>query len=208
MTCHQPVGQAAVLSDVPHPYPLMPPERGIWWLSGTNLGPVHMSSCAIVCSRLSLSFQEYFARDYSCFICNPQCPLTPLATPDGCLASQYRHLVVKSGTTAGQHNMSSACGSGCCFVRCTPPHIPPQCLPERHLVAKSGSNLGPVHMSPCAIVCNRLSFQEYFARDCIHVSYVTPHCPQHPLATPDGPTSTPPSVQASSGQDWYYCRSA
>ena len=32
----------------------------------------------------------------------------------------YRYLVVKSGTTVGQHHMSSVCGLGCCFVRCTP----------------------------------------------------------------------------------------
>ena len=39
---------------------------------------------------------------------------------------QYRHLVLKSGTTAGQHDIWSDSGSGWCFVRCTPhPHYPP-----------------------------------------------------------------------------------
>ena len=39
---------------------------------------------------------------------------------------QNRNLVVKSGTTACEHDMSWACGSGCCFVRCTStPSMPP-----------------------------------------------------------------------------------
>ena len=151
------------------PHALSAPQREAYGgQSGTNLGPVHMSSCAIVCNRPSLSFQEYFARDciHISYV-TPQCPSDTPYTTCWPLTHQYRHLVVKSGSTAGQHNMSSACGSGCCFVTCTHPSMSPQCLPERHLVAKSGSNLGPVHVSPCAIVCNRLSlsFQEYFARD-------------------------------------------
>ena len=64
----------------------------------------------------------------------PCCPLSPLHllmpptppdapyTPAGPNTPypQNRNLVVKSGTTAGEHDMSSACGSGCCFVRCIP----------------------------------------------------------------------------------------
>ena len=52
--CLQHVCQAAVLSDVQHPPPLNAPrERHLVAKSGTYLGPVHMSSCAIVCNRLS-----------------------------------------------------------------------------------------------------------------------------------------------------------
>ena len=54
-----------------------------------------------------------------------QCPWapntpTPLLVPWHPL-SQNRNLVVKSGTTSGDHDMLSACGSGCCLVTCTPP---------------------------------------------------------------------------------------
>ena len=64
---------------------------------------------------------------------------------------QYRHLVLKSGTTAGQHDIWSDCGSGWCLVRCTPPpHHPPMPLnapptppPQyRHLVVKSSITSG------------------------------------------------------------------
>ena len=43
---------------------------------------------------------------------------------------QYRYLVFKSGTTGGQHDMWSDCGSGWCLVRCILPPItpmPPPC---------------------------------------------------------------------------------
>ena len=49
----------------------------------------------------------------------PKCPIPP--------PPQYRHLVVKSGTTAGQHDMSSACRSGGCVVTCIPPPNHPIC---------------------------------------------------------------------------------
>ena len=84
----------------------------------------HVLLSAIDC----LEFLRVFCnRASSFFICNSQCPTAPFAlcqpldtpTPD-----QYRHLVVKSGTTAGQHDMSSAWRSGLHFVRCTPPHHP------------------------------------------------------------------------------------
>ena len=85
--------------------------------SGTNLGPIDLSSCSIVCSvqQTVLSFQEYFAIDHLDFS-----DVTPntLYTPTGTSMSpphphpQYRHLVVKSVTTTGQHGIWSACGSG------------------------------------------------------------------------------------------------
>ena len=124
----------------------------------------------------------------------PAWPLMPPPPP------QYRHLVVKSGTTAGKHHMSSACGSGCCFMRCTPtPTYPLNATQEKHLVSKIGTNLGPVDLSSCSIVCNRPSWV---------FSYVTPNGPDTPYipCQPLMPPSSPP-VQASSGQEWYYCRS-
>ena len=116
------LGQARIQSDVP-------PSRGIWWprvvwtwvpliwphvlLSAID----HLQFSTVLCNRLS-----------SFLICNPQCP-TPLLPPDTPLP--VRHLVAKSGTTSGEHDMSPACGSGWCFVRCTPsltpnPHMSPQ----------------------------------------------------------------------------------
>ena len=85
-------GQTAVLLDIPHPLMLsqFPPEKHLVAKSGTNLDPVDQYS--------------------------PDTP-TPLSAP--ILQPQYRHLVVKSGTTVGQHHMSPACRVGCCFVRCT-----------------------------------------------------------------------------------------
>ena len=50
--------------------------------------------------------------------CTPWFPLHPMLAPWHPF-SQNRNLVVKSGTTAGEHDMLSTCGSGCCFVTCT-----------------------------------------------------------------------------------------
>ena len=132
MTCHQPVSQT-VLSDVPPPhYPHMPlnapRERHLVAKSGTNWGLVDLRSCSIVCNRLSWLFKSTLQYIVFIFICTPQCPLRPPKPPVSPQwpPPQYRHLVVKGGTTVSQHYMSSACGSGCCFVRCTPiPHVPP-----------------------------------------------------------------------------------
>ena len=54
-------------------------------------------------------------------MCNPNAPghpYTPISPQ--CPHTQYIHVVVKSHTTAGQHNMWSACWSDWCFARCTP----------------------------------------------------------------------------------------
>ena len=53
----------------------------------------------VLCNSLSLYL-----------ICNPQHPLDTPTPPVGPLMPhpKYRHLVIKSGTTAGQHDMSSA----------------------------------------------------------------------------------------------------
>ena len=95
--------------------------------SGTNLDPIDLSSCSIVCSvqQTVLSFQEYFAIDCLDFSDVPPMPPTCLVGPFDA-PPQYRHLVVKSGTTAGQHDMWSTCGSGWCLVKCTP--SPPNSL--------------------------------------------------------------------------------
>ena len=69
----------------------------------------------------------------------PDVPYTPAGPQHP--YPRNRDLVVRSGTTTGEHDMSSACGSGSCFVRCTPtPSYPLNVPRERHLVAKSGIN--------------------------------------------------------------------
>ena len=135
----------------------MPPQCPHRQAFGTTLGPVDLSSdylefSRVLCNRLS-----------TFFICNPQFPLMPPTLPASPKSlytpcqppipplsphHQCRHLVVKSSTTAAQHDMLSACRSGCCFVRCTPtPSCSLNAPRERHLVAKSGPNLGPVDLS-------------------------------------------------------------
>ena len=65
---------------------------------------------------------------------------------------QYRYLVLKSGTTVGQHDIWSDCGSGWCLVRMysppPSPHYAPSMPPShpqyRHLVAKSSTTSGQV----------------------------------------------------------------
>ena len=103
--------------------PSMPPGRGILWprvvLTWVPLAWAHVLLSAIDCLEFS---RVLFNRPSSFFICNLQCPPSAPFIP----TPQYRHLVIKSGTTACQHDMSSACGSGWCFVRCTPtPSMPP-----------------------------------------------------------------------------------
>ena len=83
----------------------------------------------------------------------PACPAIPWHP-----IPQNRNLVVKSSATAHEHDMSWACGSGCCFVRCTPHPLTSLKAPrERYLVARSGINWGPVDLSSCSIICNRPS---------------------------------------------------
>ena len=64
MTCHQPVGQAVVVTHTPPPH--APMERHMVAKSGTNLGLVDLSSdylefSRVLCNRLS-----------SFFKCNPK----------------------------------------------------------------------------------------------------------------------------------------
>ena len=68
--------------------------------------------------------------------------------------------MVKSGTTAGQHDVWQPVGQADILSDVPPSHYLPMPLNApryRHLVAKSGTNLGPIDLSPCAIVCKRPS---------------------------------------------------
>ena len=121
-----------------YPHPITPytsqcsPGRCIWWprvvLTWVPLTWAHVLLSAMDCHEFS---RVLCNRLSSFYICNPQCPLMPPMPPASPLTPppQYRHLVVKTGTTACQHDMSSACGSDWCFIRSTPtpsPHMPPQ----------------------------------------------------------------------------------
>ena len=129
---------------------------------------------------------------------DPQCP------------TQYRHIVGKSGTTAGQHDMSSACRSGWCFVRCTPsPPYAPAMSPGKGIcwprVVLTWVPLTWAHVLLCAIDC--LEFSRVLCNRPSSFFICKPQCP------PDAPTPPvspwhPTPVQASSGQEWYYCRSS
>ena len=137
----------------------------------------------------------------------PWCPHKPL-TPH-----PVRHLVVKSGTTSGQHNISSACGSGWCFVRYNPTPSPlcPLMPPGRGiwwlrmvlaLVPLTWAHvlLSVVFNRPSQVfksTCNGLS---WFFRCYPHALYtlcLPPWCPQ-----------PPPQNRHLVVKEWYYCRSA
>ena len=173
--------------------PSIPLGKDIWWprvvLSYVQLTWAHVLLSVIyhllfsrvLCKRLS-----------SFFICNPQYPpdssYTPCWPPD--TQPHYRHLVVKSGTPVGQHDVLSACQSGWYFVICTPPanhpHMPPQWSPWRSIwwpiVVLTSVQLTWVHFLLSAtdhvefsrVLCNRLS----------SFLYVNPQCPLHPLLAP------------------------
>ena len=170
--------------------PQCPPGRGIWsprvvltevWLTWAHvlLSAIdHLELSRILCNRLS-----------SFFICNPQSPLTPLHPLTPPPHPQYRHLVVKSGTTGGQHHMSSACGSDCCFVRCTPPHMPPQCPPGRGIwsprVVLTEVWLTWAHVLLSAIYC--LDLSRVLCNTLLSFFICKPQCPLTPY-TPDTPS--------------------
>ena len=110
----------------PH-HPLCPPwchqGWGIWWprvvWTWVPLTWAHVILSAVF-NRMSPVFKStlQYCLDFSDV--TPVGPLDALPpTPP-----QYRHLVVKIGTTAGQHNMWSACGPYWCLVKCTPSPTP------------------------------------------------------------------------------------
>ena len=121
-------------------------------------------------------------------------PIGPLDTP---AHPQYRHLVVKSGTTAGQHDMSSACGSGWCYFRCTPTPSPPQCPPGRSIwwprVVITWVPL-MFYCLQCSI--DHLEFSRLLCNRPIDCSDVTPQFPLTPPMPPLAPwCPTPPQYR-------------
>ena len=106
------------------------PSTDIWWprvvLTWVWLTWAHFLLSSVF-NRPSWVFKSMFSvcnRPSSFFRCNPQPPMPPNASYTPCqpLSSphpQYRHLVVKLGTTSGQHDIWSAFRSGWSVVRCT-----------------------------------------------------------------------------------------
>ena len=87
-----------------------------------------------------MSFQEYFAIDCLDFSdVTPWCSIGPLMPPTTPLIQASR---VRGGTTAGQYDIWSACGSGWCLVRCTPTPMPQPQPQYRYLVGKSSTTSG------------------------------------------------------------------
>ena len=102
-------------------YPQVEASGGQEWY---NLG-LHWPELMFYCLQCSIDHLEFYRvlcnRLSSFFRCHPSMPPTPPVGPlDDPTPPQYRHLVVKSGTTAGQYDMLSSCMSGWCLVRCTP----------------------------------------------------------------------------------------
>ena len=104
-----------------HPYaPLMPPQveasGGQEWYELVSHSPDLMFYC-LQCSVDPLEFSRVHP--------HPQC----------------RHLVLKNGTTVGQHDIWAHCGLGWSLVRCTPPPLCPLSAPPlpqcRHLVPRA-----------------------------------------------------------------------
>ena len=128
-------------------------------------------------------------RPASFVICNPPVPPDVYYTPISSLdtSPQYRHLVVKSVTTTGQHDMSSACRSGWCFVRCTPYPITP--MPS--IPPGRGIWWPRIVLTWVPLTWAHVLLSAVFNRP----SWVFK-------------STSPPPVQASSGQECYYCRSA
>ena len=136
--------------------------------SWTNLGPIDLRSCFIVCNRL-LSFQEYFTIDHLHFsYVIPLMPLHPLSPPwqPPCPTP------VQASSGWEWYYCRSAWHVIGLWVY-APPHHPlcPLNSPRyRHLVAKSGTNMGPIDLKSCVIICNRPSCLVYylvFNRPCL-----------------------------------------
>ena len=142
----------------------------------------------------------------------PQCPLTP---PTSLLVllthspyPQYMHLVVRSGTFTGQHDMSSAYGSGWWFVRCIPPHHPyaPSMPPGIGVwwprVVLTWVPLTWAHFLLSAIDC--LQFSRILCNTPSSFFTCNPQCPLTPLPSVSPiDTPTPSPVQTFSGQESY-----
>ena len=215
MTCHQSVGQADVLSDVPTPpTPSIPPGRSIWW-PRVLLAYVQLTWAHILLSAIyHLEFLRVLCKrlfHFSYVAPMPTDTPTPPANPWHPIPPQYRHLVAKSGITAGQHDMSSACGSGWCFVRCTNTTHPlnppgrgiwwPRVVLTYDQLTWAHVLLSAInHLEFSRVLCKRLSLFFMCSPQCL------PKCLYIPCQPPNAPTPSP--VQESSGQEWYYCQSA
>ena len=174
-------------TQYPH-HPLCP----IWWLrvlqTWIPLTCAHVLLSAVFNDCLEFS-RVLCNRPSSFFRCHPQCPLTPsIPTMAPSLPHphpQYRYLVIKSGTTAGQHDIWSACGSGWCLVRCTPHSHHPLCPQVEAFGGQEWYKLGS-HWPELMLYCLHCSVD--------HLEFCT--------------VPLPPPLQASSAHEWYYCRSA
>ena len=107
--------------------------------------------------------------------------------------------------------MSSACGSGWCFARCNPHPITPlyPSMPPGRGIWWPGVVLTWVPLTWAHVLLSAIDHLEFSRVLCNRLSsffICNPQCPLHPISPLDAPT--PPSVQASNGQEWYYCRSA
>ena len=116
MTCGHPVGQADVWSDVlPHPHaPLMPPQAEASGGQEWNQLASHSLELIIYYLQCSIDHLE-------CSRVHPH--------------PQYRHLVLKNGTTEGQHDFGQTVGQAdACSDVLPTPNTPmlPQCPHPYH----------------------------------------------------------------------------
>ena len=137
----------------------------------------HLEFSRVLCSRPSWLFR-----------CHLHCPLTPPLVP--LIHQPLPPVQASSGqewTTAGQHDIWSTCGSGWCFVICTPHPITP-CMP---LMPQGRGICWPRSVWTCVpLTWAHVQLSAVFSRP----SWVFKSTP-------------PPPVQASSAQEWYNCRS-
>ena len=161
----------------------------------------------------------------------PHMPYAPLVP--WCLYPhpQYMDLVVKIGTTAGQHGMSSACGSGWCYVRCTPipafpyaPSVPPGrgiCWPRVVLtwvpLTWAHVLLSAIdHLEFSRVLCNRPSSFSYVTPMALTSPYAPcqpPWCPTYPtlstgISCQIGTTAGQHNMSSACGSGWWFVRCA
>ena len=174
--------------------PLMPPGRGIWWprvvLTWVPLTWAHVLLSATDCLEFSWVLSNRLS-PFSCVTPNAPTPLPVPLTPSSQVQASSGH----SGNTTCHQPVGQA-------------DVLSDVPPPPYATRWSGTNLGPIDLSSCSFVCNRPSwvFMSTF-QYCLHFSFVTPIHPT-PLLAPDAPPPPTLPVQASSGQDLYYCRSA
>ena len=210
---------------------MYPPGRGMWWsrMVLTNI-------VKVTWAQMYIEFSRVFCNRLSSFFrCNPPMPLMlsmPLVGPNSPYTPagpqcphQYRYLVIKSGTTAGQHDMSSACGSGCCFVRCTPsPHAPsmppgrgiwwPRVVLTEVLLTWAHVLLSAIdHLEFSRVLCNRPYSFLICSPQCPLNAPTPPVIPLTPPPHPyrhqvvmDGATAGQHDLSSACGSDWCLVR--